>query len=243
MPGAPDLRRTMRDALRALEEPEQVLREIYTQRETTMVHPRFTPEEEEILNRVDPANRGVYEQILAYQKDPEGTLAKGILRQASMGAFQAEIQRVMRETQPEPEFEPMDLEQQITFVREQSETVLERFYQKQPRFLQEEIHQPQAVKIVHKEASPQVSEELMEQLEQQRTQNTVKTVSNEEITRSQTHQVDLNQVEHKIVTQTTQDITELVNRTLARQMRTISDQVYRQMEKRLQTERSRRGRF
>jgi hypothetical protein len=160
-----------------------------------------------------------------------------------MGAFQAEVQRVMRETQPEPEFEPVDLEQQITFVREESETVLERFYQKQPQFLREEIRQPEAVKIVHKEASPQVSEELMEQLEQQRTQNTVKTVSNEEITKSQTHQVDLNQVEHKIVTQTTQDITELVNRTLARQMRTISDQVYRQMEKRLQTERSRRGRF
>ena len=40
-----------------------------------------------------------------------------------------------------------------------------------------------------------------------------------------------------------EDITELVNRTLARQMRTISDQVYRQMEKRLQAERSRRGRL
>ena len=208
-----------------------------------MVHPQFTPEEEEILNRVDPASRAAYEQILAYQKDPEGTLAKGILRQASMGAFQAEVQRVMQEHRPEPAFEPVDLEQQTTFVREQSEVVLERFYQKQPQFLREEIRQPQAVKIVHKEAPPQVTEELMEQLEQQRTQSTVKTVTNEEITRTQTHQVDLNQVEHKIVTQTTQDITELVNKTLARQMRTISDQVYRQMEKRLQTERSRRGRF
>jgi hypothetical protein len=46
-----------------------------------------------------------------------------------------------------------------------------------------------------------------------------------------------------MVAQTTEDITELVNRTLARQMRTISDQVYRQMEKKLQVERSRRGRL
>ena len=50
-------------------------------------------------------------------------------------------------------------------------------------------------------------------------------------------------MEHKVVTQTTEDITELVNRTLSRQMKTISDQVYRQMEKRLQSERNRRGRF
>ena len=55
--------------------------------------------------------------------------------------------------------------------------------------------------------------------------------------------MDVHQVEKKVVAQTTEDITELVNRTLARQMRSISDQVYRQMEKRLQTERSRRGRW
>ena len=67
--------------------------------------------------------------------------------------------------------------------------------------------------------------------------------STEQVTQRQSRQVDVNQIEHKVVTQTTEDITELINRTLARQMRSISDQVYRQMEKRLQTERSRRGRL
>ena len=45
------------------------------------------------------------------------------------------------------------------------------------------------------------------------------------------------------MTETVEDSTALVNRTLAGQMKTISDQVYRQMEKRLQLERSRRGRM
>ena len=82
----------------------------------------------------------------------------------------------------------------------------------------------------------------MEQMEE-RTRSVVKTTTEEEVTQRNIHQVDVKQIEHKVVAQTTEDITELVNRTLARQMRTISDQVYRQMEKRLQTERSRRGRF
>ena len=99
------------------------------------------------------------------------------------------------------------------------------------------------MRIVHKQVPPDVTEELLEQLEQQRTQRTVRTESSEEITRQNIRQTDVTQVERQVVTQTTEDITELVNRTLARQMRTISDQVYRQMEKRLQTERSRRGRL
>ncbi|MBQ2830890.1 MAG: hypothetical protein IJF15_07760 [Oscillospiraceae bacterium] len=83
----------------------------------------------------------------------------------------------------------------------------------------------------------------MERMETQRTQSTVKTVTEQDVTRRHTQEIDLTQVEKKAVTQTAEDITELVNRTLARQMRTISDQVYRQREKRLQSERSRRGRL
>ena len=127
----------------------------------------------------------------------------------------------------------------------QTETMLERFHHLpvKPRSVVEETAPPPAVKIVHKQAAPDVTEELLEQLEEQRTRSTVHTDSREEVTRRQSHQVDVNQMERKVVAQTTEDITELVNRTLARQMRTISDQVYRQMEKRLQAERSRRGRL
>ena len=244
MPAAPDLRRTMRDALRALEEPEQVLREIHSRQETTIVHPEFTAEEEAALNRVDPASRGVYEQILAYQKDPEGTLARGLLKPVTMGAFQAEIRKVMQDTPLELEHQGPEAREQTELIREQSEIILEKFHRMPPQQIRQEMpRQPAAVNIVHKAVAPDVTEELLEQLQQQRTQSTVQSVTNEEITRSQSHQVDVKQIEHKVVTQTTEDITELVNRTLARQMRTISDQVYRQMEKRLQSERSRRGRF
>ena len=56
------------------------------------------------------------------------------------------------------------------------------------------------------------------------------------------HQTEVTQAQHRLVAETTEDVTEVINRTLARQMRTISDQVYRQIERKLQSERSRRGR-
>lgn len=248
IPTGPDIQRTMRDALRALNEPESVLREVYAQRNEpiAMAHPELSPREEALLLQAEPEERAVYEAVLAYQKDPEGALAKGLLKPGNLGAFHAELQKVVREEAPlELEHPSEEAQRQRELLREQSEAVLERFHHLpvKPRSVVEETAPPPAVKIVHKQAAPDVTEELLEQLEEQRTRSTVYTDTHEEVTRRQSHQVDVNQMERKVVAQTTEDITELVNRTLARQMRTISDQVYRQMEKRLQAERSRRGRL
>ena len=248
IPTGPDIQRTMRDALRALNEPESVLREVYAQRNepAAMAYPELTPREEALLRQAEPEARAVYEAVLAYRKDPEGALAKGLLKPANLGALHAELQKAAREEAPlELEHPGEEVQRQRELLREQSETVLERFHNLpvKPRSVVEETAPPPAVKIVHKQAAPDVTEELLEQLEEQRTRSTVYTDTHEEVTRRQSHQVDVNQMERKVVAQTTEDITELVNRTLARQMRTISDQVYRQMEKRLQAERSRRGRL
>ena len=248
IPTGPDIQRTMRDALRALNEPESVLREVYAQREEPVAteHPELTPREEALLRQAEPKERAVYEAVLAYQKDPEGALAKGLLKPGNLGVLHAELQKAAREEAPlELEHPGEEAQRQREWLREQSETVLERFHNLpvKPRSIVEETAPPPAVKIVHKQAAPDVTEELLEQLEEQRTRSTVHTDTHEEVTRRQSHQVDVNQMERKVVAQTTEDITELVNRTLARQMRTISDQVYRQMEKRLQAERSRRGRL
>lgn len=243
LPGGPDVQRTMRDALRALEEPELILKEVYSQGETPMVPPSFTPEEEALLRQADPASRVLYEKVLAYQKNPEAALAEGLVQTASMGALQAELKRAAQEVSPRMEHPGMpDTEQ--TLVRERSEILLEKYLHLpvQRRYSEPPKPLPKAVSFVHKQAATEVTEELLEQLEQ-RNRSAVKTVTEEDVTRQHTHQVDVKQIEHQVVTQTTEDITELVNRTLARQMRTISDQVYRQMEKRLQSERSRRGRY
>ena len=315
IPTGPDMPRTMRDSLRALEAPEMVLREIMTQAAEEQANKSpFTPREQALLKRADPATRELYERILTYQRDPEGALARGLVRPASLGALNAELQQAGQQNQPvEMEHRAQEqqeqqelarqgeaatrnlfrqiLNQKNTFitqtqqgdsrirtdggasggdggygrqpaqlehisreteeqiqektVREQSEVVLEKFLQlpnQRRQVIPAQVTQPGAIRFVHKQAPPDVTEELLEQLQQQSTRTTLHSQTDQHITQSHTQQTELTRTERQVVHQTTQDITELVNRTLARQMRTISDQVYRQMEKRLQTERSRRGR-
>lgn len=243
-PAGFDARRTMRESLRALEEPERVLREVYSEAAAQLVHPALTPQEEALLRNADGESRAVYERILAYEKDPEGALAQGLVKKGSMGALQAEIQRAMQDAAP-VQSETVGGAAPVALVYEQREIISEQFQKLMPQRLgapQPKMPQP-SVRIVHKEMPADVTEELLERIEAQRTQSTVKTVAEQDVTHHHTENIDITHAERKVVAQTTEDITELVNRTLARQMRTISDQVYRQMEKRLQSERSRRGRL
>lgn len=248
VPTGPDLPRTMREALRALDQPEQVLREWAARREApeSPAPLALTPREEALLEQASPEERAVYQAVLAYQKNPEQAIAQGLLRPGTLGNLHGAIQQAAQDSEPLELAHPgPEAQAQQEQLREQAEAVLERFqhHTPAPRRVETESAPPPAVKIVHKQAPPDVTEELLEQLNQQRTQTTLRNENREEVTRSQSHQVEVHQVEKKVVAQTTEDITELVNRTLARQMRSISDQVYRQMEKRLQTERSRRGRW
>ncbi|MBQ3497391.1 MAG: hypothetical protein IJA73_04590 [Oscillospiraceae bacterium] len=238
-----DAQRTMRESLRALEEPERVLQEVYSEA-AQIVHPTLTPQEEALLRNADGESRAIYERILAYEKDPEGALAQGLVKKGSMGALQVELQKAMRDN-VSAQMETAERPAPVELVHERSEIVSEQFQKLMPqRRSVPQVKMPlPSVSIVHKEMPADLTEELLERIEAQRTQSTVKTVTEQDVTHRNTQEIDLTQVEKKVVTQTTEDITELVNRTLARQMRTISDQVYRQMEKRLQSERSRRGRL
>ena len=242
---APDLPRTMRDGLRALESPELVLRELAQSREEERGgQANFTPQEMALLKQTDPATRAMYQRVLAYQKDPERALELGLVRPAEMGGLQAALKSASEEValeHPEPA-----QRQEAERVREESERVIhevKRLTGRRERISNPPAQPPREVKLVHKQQSTQATEELLEQLQTQHTQRTEKTESRDTLTRHSVHETDVTQVENQVVHQTTEDISELVNRTLARQMKTISEQVYRQMERRLQTERSRRGRM
>lgn len=240
----PDFRRTLKESLRSLSEPEALLREITEKRRIAEAAPPALTHREEMLLRQLPAEeRKTYEAVLAYGKDPEGGFAQGVLRPGSLGELYGAIRQAERPaaelTHPAAS-EAAEAEQ----ITERVETVLERFLGQPPR--QERRAEPHApppaVKIIHKTAPEELAEE--DRTEQRRTHTTVQTDSRrEEVRRHEERQVDVKRQERTLVSETAEDITALVNRTLAGQMKSISDQVYRQMEKRLQMERSRRGRL
>lgn len=241
---APDFRRTLKESLRSLSEPEALLREITEKRRIAEAAPPALTHREEMLLRQLPAEeRKTYEAVLAYGKDPEGGFAQGVLRPGSLGELYGAIRQAERPaaelTHPAAS-EAAEAEQ----ITERVETVLERFLGQPPR--QERRAEPHApppaVKIIHKTAPEELAEE--DRTEQRRTHTTVQTDSRrEEVRRHEERQVDVRRQERTLVSETAEDITALVNRTLAGQMKSISEQVYRQMEKRLQMERSRRGRL
>lgn len=239
-----DFRRTLKDSLRALSEPESLLRELVEKRQAEeSAPPALTHREEMLLRRLPPEERRVYEAVLAYEKDPEGALAQGVLRPGSLGELYGAIRQTER---PAAELtHPAAAEAEETErITERVETVLEQILGPLPRRERrtETRTPPPAVKIVHKTAPEEITEE--ERAKRQQTRTTVETDSRrQEVRRHEERQVDVTRQERTLVSETAEDITALVNRTLAGQMRSISDQVYRQMEKRLQMERSRRGRL
>ena len=95
--------------------------------------------------------------------------------------------------------------------------------------------------MVHRAPEPSVSEELLELLEQRRLNETHEVTETHTVTKEQVNQTEVNNVRQQVVEKSTEDITEMINRTLARQIGTISDRVYGQMERRLRSERARRG--
>ena len=98
-----------------------------------------------------------------------------------------------------------------------------------------------SARIVHRTPEQPFSEELLELLEQRRTTEVKQEEVTNTVTQEKVSQTELNTIRQQVVERTAEDIGEIVNRTLARQIGTISEKVYGQMERRLQSERARRG--
>ncbi len=241
----PDAPKTMSDALRALEHPEAVLKELLSAPVATE-HPQLpiNPTASAYLENADPVSRKVVEAVMRYERDPQSAITEGIIRSGSLGDFNS-VATIHAPSQKESLVETQRLARETVKLTEKTDSLLEQ-YKETPTKRQTayfEPSRPPQVPIIHKREQSTFSEELLERLEQQRTAQTVSTTVSENVNKQEIHQIAQNQVNSQVITQTTEDITQLVNRTLAKQMNTISDRVYQQMEKRLQTERSRRGRF
>ena len=244
-PSPPDRSKLMADALRSMDAPEQVIRELLEQPAAQKAQgPQPPPQLDLMLNQADAATRSLYESILLYESDPAAAQARGVIP-ASLGALNSEAARQRREGSALAE-QLEHTRRETAVERERTETVLEHIRQdaaQEERVPQVPTPQRSPLHFVHRQQEDQFTDELLERLEQRQTSSVKQEVTTQTVTRQiqeQIQNVDTNQT---LVTQTSEDITALINRTLARQMNLISDKVYHQMEKRLQTERYRRGRF
>ena len=109
--------------------------------------------------------------------------------------------------------------------------------------VQKEVRRQQ-VELVHKVEEQLLNEELLEEIRQQN-QKSIKTEQTEETTiqnKAEVHQVVQDYI-NRVQTNRVEDIEEIVQQSVKRQLSNLSEQVYGKLEKKLQTERKRRGYF
>ena len=239
----PDAGRVITDALRALDHPEEVLREVLSQPAAEKPRLQLSPDARALLSQADEPTRRMLEAVMQYEANPEAGLPPQI-HAPSLSAFNADV----AEAEPQPETaepvlaaEPTAAQQAL--LREAAQEVTRRTLPQAVQRTASGTAEPPPLHFVHKvEQQRAVDEELLEKLEQQRqtVRQTEQTQVTEQHERLETQQIE--QTQRRMIERTSEDVTELINRTLARQLGTISDKVYSQMEKRLRMERARRGR-
>lgn len=212
-------RKAQMDALRALEEPEAVLMEYLTLETKDPMVEMQEKTQTQIYELFSEETKEIYRQFLAQNTSENHTF----------------LERVMAQPR-EPEIPEIEqIEKQIK--RQQEELTVVNVNTKK------EV-QRQQVEFVHKKEEQRMNEELLEEI---RTQNQ-KTIQNRETeetmvqTEREVHQV-VQEAINKIQTNRVDNIEELVQQSVKRQLSSFSEQVYSKLEKKLQTERKRRGYF
>lgn len=242
-PQPPDPKKMYRDSLLAMQNPEQFVKELAGR---PAEQPRPQPQNaaiETILEHTDPATRELYRVMMLYQQDPEAALATGLIRRAGAAEINAAVQESRTRELEELTHRQQETVETQEHIREQVDSVVDRYLETpapEPPAGQRE-RRPAAAHIVHRTQEPPVSEELIELLSQRQTREVVRETEQKAVTHEQVSETQFNNVQKQVVQRTTEDIAEMINRTLAQQIGSISEKVYGQMERRLQSERARRG--
>lgn len=241
-----DIPRTLRESLRILETPEPLWREPSPPAGAERVQsPRPAPWEEVVLRAADPAVRTLYGALLACRENPKQIVGRGLLRPAGTAALQSALRNAAAPPEREAAGIPGRFASSGAFLTETA--ALPAAPRQMPASRPTSPAPPETrrerVSIVHRQTVPGVAREFSENSEQQGLKAPLRMETSEETLRGEKYRTEWSGIRLETGTQATEDISDLVRRTVARQMRSISDQVYRQMERRLQSEQARRGRF
>ena len=184
----------------------------------------------------------IFETVERYRREPELLLEKGIVSSDPIGQLQRDIhlQHLIQEqvTEDVSELQASEVHREVERIRTEHANRLEK------ENLRREVRQRsiEAVELYHKENETSIDEELLEEL---------RTV-NRQTMQSRTQVQNVIEEHHMIEEQITnrvnemrlnneQELAELVSRNVRQQLRGMSDQVYQKLEKRMDTERRRRG--
>jgi hypothetical protein len=241
----PDRRRIMRDALQAIEDPVSAIREI-SEREESLSR-RDAGREEELLLHTDETSRKILESLRLLRDDPAAAAAAGIRIADGPEPLISEIAFVEREQAENARFEAKQF--RAAPAGEPGEQSVKHLISAEPAFTEigSETHNwDRSPPIVHRRpgAAPDI-EEILRRREQRVVSEHFERDEETTETSVQTNEI---RTENSIIGSrgnalagSAEDIAEMINSTLMRRIGVITDRVYGQLEKKLKSEKSRRG--
>ena len=235
-----DRRRAREDVLRALEQPQEVLLEYLG--EQTPAESRVQEQKELLRDIYDEDTIRIFETLERYRKEPEKLLMQGIVSADPVGQMERDIQLQHLLTQQTLTQEQEQYAQQTVHEVEQIRTETNRRLAEDVVRREEEQRRTSRLELLHREQETALDEELLEELRSINRQTTREDVHTNEQhhERSVVEQTVTNRV-NALELHNEEELAEMVSRNIRQQLRGMSDQVYRKLEKRMDSERRRRG--
>lgn len=210
-----------------------------SERQQLILRENRTGEEEEALRDVLEASEGRRET------GEEGERVKDIVREIREREEELREGRTLTEEETALIHKVREREENREILRQIESRVIERWQgdATRRREIPTATEEREALSFIHKSVETEVSEEVLEELreEMQRTRDTVRKTAAETVTNENRSMTTVNNVEHTVMEQNDEEIQRLVNRTVRRQLDTITEKVYGRIEKQLNNERRRRG--
>lgn len=236
-----------KDALRALDHPEEVVMEYLN---STTVQTETEKEERERLKEIMGEDTvRILETLKGYQEHPERYPNVVTSEGQAMNLLMRDIQG-----QQEARTEQERMEQQElvhTQVREESSREVQRVLKETERYQTERIPARQQtvetvreqVELFHKQNETSINEELLQELEnrsRKTVQSEIHTVNEQVQETNHVTELVTNKV-NELKLEQDQNIERLVSQNVRQQLNTLSNQVFSKLEKRMDSERRRRG--
>jgi hypothetical protein len=242
-PGESERRRSAREALEALNEPEKLVRALLEGQSADGASRAQPPALTLLLEAASPEERTLYERVINYVQGSVDASDDGV-RPVSPLAFNAEIAEIREREVVEMKHLEREYAEREEFVRERLERTVDRerivasrrkgAYAGDPRRRSPMVHRQQEQAGLSDEDRARIAAQIGEHTRSE-------TTMQETILREQVSETEINRAVREAEAKSTNDISEMINRALAVQMNTIAGRVYNQVERRLTMERARRG--
>lgn len=226
-----DRKKAQKDVLRAMENPQEVLREYLSQSTETEIIKEQTKEKVEALYTEE--TKEILKRLKEYSLNPEKAMQEGKVTVNQESLFFSEVQRV---------FQQENGERKVRAIAEDVAEAWKEPFKRTEHSVKQMNENIQEVSLIHKKSETEISQDVLEKVMQEsHTKRQKKLVEENTVTEKNEFHNILNQTNSAVTIENKESMEQLVQKGVQKQLGILSEEVYMKLEKKLQNERKRRG--